>query len=186
MCVCVNVLASDVNTLVRILTNRNNAQRQSIAESYHNLTQKVTITTVWNTMWICQPNTCGSVSLPIDYFYIYKGTVGRDVIYGIGTQPNSLYLPLLCRSCVLPWRKLCQGGWSNSCWGWWWPPLSLTPIASDSPWRWEQITCYFNDHCNKHVIHVICIFRCVITVCTVMWFEWMCGSLCVCVNESVL
>ncbi|CAB1334281.1 unnamed protein product [Coregonus sp. 'balchen'] len=31
---------SDVNTLVRILTNRNNAQRQSIAESYHNLTQK--------------------------------------------------------------------------------------------------------------------------------------------------
>ncbi|XP_021449062.2 annexin A2 [Oncorhynchus mykiss] len=32
--------ASDVNTLVRILTNRNNAQRQSIAESYHNLTQK--------------------------------------------------------------------------------------------------------------------------------------------------
>uniref|UniRef100_A0A674D696 Annexin A2-like n=1 Tax=Salmo trutta TaxID=8032 RepID=A0A674D696_SALTR len=35
--------ASDVNTLVRILTNRNNAQRQSIAESYHNLTQKVTL-----------------------------------------------------------------------------------------------------------------------------------------------
>ncbi|XP_038848642.1 annexin A2-like [Salvelinus namaycush] len=30
----------DMNTLVRILTNRNNAQRQSIAESYHNLTQK--------------------------------------------------------------------------------------------------------------------------------------------------
>lgn len=43
--VCVSVLASDVNTLVRILTNRNNAQRQSIAESYHNLTQKVTVTT---------------------------------------------------------------------------------------------------------------------------------------------
>jgi hypothetical protein len=136
-------------------------------------------------MWICQPNTCGSVSLPIDYFYIYKGTVGRDVIYGIGTQPNSLYLPLLCRSCVLPWRKLCQGGWSNSCWGWWWPPLSLTPIASDSPWKWEQITCYFNDHCNKHVIYVNCIFWCVITVCTVMWFEWMCGSLCmVCVSMN--
>uniref|UniRef100_A0A4W5N558 Annexin n=1 Tax=Hucho hucho TaxID=62062 RepID=A0A4W5N558_9TELE len=32
--------SSDVNTLVRIMTNRNNAQRQSIAESYHNLTQK--------------------------------------------------------------------------------------------------------------------------------------------------
>lgn len=31
---------TDVNTLVRILTNRNNAQRRSIAESYHNLTQK--------------------------------------------------------------------------------------------------------------------------------------------------
>lgn len=46
--VCVSVLASDVNTLVRILTNRNNAQRQSIAESYRNLTQKVTL-------WICQP-----------------------------------------------------------------------------------------------------------------------------------
>lgn len=48
MCVCLSVLDSDVNTLVRILTNRNNAQRQSIAESYRNLTQKVTL-------WICQP-----------------------------------------------------------------------------------------------------------------------------------
>ncbi|XP_046892397.1 annexin A2-like [Hypomesus transpacificus] len=31
---------TDVNTLVRILTNRNNAQRQSIADAYHKLTQK--------------------------------------------------------------------------------------------------------------------------------------------------
>ncbi|XP_010883428.2 annexin A2 [Esox lucius] len=31
---------SDLNTLVRILTNRNNAQRQSIAQSYHNLAKK--------------------------------------------------------------------------------------------------------------------------------------------------
>ncbi|KAJ8398509.1 hypothetical protein AAFF_G00427640 [Aldrovandia affinis] len=30
----------DVNTLVRILTNRNNAQRQSIAQAFHTLTQK--------------------------------------------------------------------------------------------------------------------------------------------------
>ena len=56
MCVCYRVLDSDVNTLVRILTNRNNVQRQSIAESYRNLTQKVTPWICQPTiLWICQP-----------------------------------------------------------------------------------------------------------------------------------
>ncbi|XP_062320912.1 annexin A2-like isoform X1 [Osmerus eperlanus] len=36
---------ADVNTLVRILTNRNNAQRQSIACAYHKLTQKLVSST---------------------------------------------------------------------------------------------------------------------------------------------